>query len=132
MASGYLIDTSAVIKYLNGTFPETALEFLDDIVDVESSISFISEIELQVWTPQNPDDLLIYRQFVANSVVIGVDERIIDETIRIRKTYKIKLPDALVAATSIVNNLTLVADNDKDFLKVSTLKYINPKNHSAL
>lgn len=128
MASRYLIDTSAVIKYLNGTFLETALAFLDDVVDDESSISFISEIELQVWAPQNPDDLLIYQHFVANSTVIGVDDQVISETIRVRKTYKIKLPDALIAATAIVNNLTLIADNDKDFLKVPELIYINPKN----
>src|SRR3546814_662696 len=128
MASRYLIDTSAVIKYLNGTFPEKALAFLDDVVDNESSISFISEIELQVWAPQNPDDLLIYQQFVASSAVIGVDEQVTSETIRVRKTHKIKLPDALIAATAIVNNLILIADNDKDFLKVSGLKYTNPKS----
>ncbi|WP_257666684.1 PIN domain-containing protein [Parapedobacter tibetensis] len=66
---------------------------------------------------------------MANSAIIGVDEHVISETIRIRKTHKIKLPDALIAATAIVNNLTLIADNDKDFLMVSALKYINPKNH---
>ena len=128
MASRYLIDTSAVIKYLNGTFPETALGFLDAVVDDESSISFISKIELQVWAPENPDDLLIYQQFVANSVIFGIDEHVVSETIRVRKTHKIKLPDALIAATAIVNNLTLIADNDKDFLKISGLNYINPKH----
>lgn len=128
MASGYLIDTSAVIKYLNGTFPEPALEFMDDILDGASNLSFVSEIELQVWTPENPDDLSVYKQFVTNSIVIGVDDDIVSETIRIRKSYKIKLPDALIAATAIINGLTLIADNDKDFLKVATLKYINPKN----
>ncbi|PPL04302.1 type II toxin-antitoxin system VapC family toxin [Parapedobacter indicus] len=128
MASGYLIDTSAVIKYLNGTFPEPALDFIDGIVDVESNLSFVSEIELQVWTPENPDDLLIYEQFVSNSIVIGVDDDIIAETIRVRKIHKIKLPDALIAATAIVNDLVLIADNDKDFLKVPSLEYINPKN----
>ncbi|SEL29796.1 type II toxin-antitoxin system VapC family toxin [Parapedobacter koreensis] len=131
MAAGYLIDTSAVIKYLNGTFPETALRFLDGVVDDESCISFVSEIELQVWTPQNSEDLLIYQQFVANSAIIGVDEYIINETVRIRKMHKIKLPDALIAATAIVNNLTLIADNDKDFLKVSGLRYSNPKNRQT-
>ena len=128
MATGYLIDTSAVIKYLNGTFPEEALVFLDGVVDDEGSISFISEIELQAWTPANPSDLLIYEQFVFNSTIIGVDNNIVNETIRIRKIHKIKLPDALIAATAVVNDLTLIADNDKDFLKVSGLKYINPKN----
>ena len=128
MATGYLIDTSAVIKYLNGTFPEEALVFLDGVVDDEGSISFISEIELQAWTPANPSDLLIYEQFVFNSTIIGVDNNIVNETIRIRKIHKIKLPDALIAAMAVVNDLTLIADNDKDFLKVSGLKYINPKN----
>lgn len=102
--------------------------FLDGVVDDEGSISFISEIELQAWTPANPSDLLIYEQFVFNSTIIGVDNNIVNETIRIRKIHKIKLPDALIAATAVVNDLTLIADNDKDFLKVSGLKYINPKN----
>jgi len=37
-----------------------------------------------------------------------------------------KLPDALIAATALVNDFVLVADNDKDYGKVSNLKYINP------
>jgi len=61
MASGYLIDTSAVIKYLNSTFPDSALEFIDGIVDGVSNLSFVTEIELQVWTPENPDDLSFFQ-----------------------------------------------------------------------
>ena len=59
MAERYLIDTSAAIKYLKETLPEAGL-------------SFISEIELQVWNPPNPDDVPIYSAFVAGSVVIGI------------------------------------------------------------
>lgn len=123
-----MIDTSAVIKYLNGTFPKTGIELLDRIVDEESNISFISAIELQVWKPEDLNDLLIYQQFVAISNIIGINDGIISETINIRKTSKIKLPDALIAATAIANDLTLIADNDKDFRKVPALKCLNPKN----
>ena len=57
MAKGYLIDTSAVIKYLNGTFPDTGLKMLDKILAKASIISFITEIELQVWNPLHPLDI---------------------------------------------------------------------------
>ncbi|MFC1223652.1 type II toxin-antitoxin system VapC family toxin [Pedobacter sp. BG31] len=126
MAERYLIDTSAVIKYLNGTFSPKGLKYMDDIVDVESVISFISEIELQVWRPTNPDDIFVYQKFVSISIVLGLQDGIIAETIRVRKTYNLKLPDALIAATCLVNNLTLIADNDRDFAKVKSLKCINP------
>lgn len=126
MAERYLIDTSAVIKYLNGTFSLKGLKYMDDIVDVESIISFISEIELQVWRPTNPDDIIVYQKFVSISIILGLQDGIIAETIRVRKTYNLKLPDALIAATCLVNNLTLIADNDKDFAKVKSLKCINP------
>ncbi len=126
MAERYLIDTSAVIKYLNGTFSLKGLKYMDDIVDVESVISFISEIELQVWRPTNPDDIIVYQKFVSISTILGLQDGIIAETIRVRKTYNLKLPDALIAATCLVNNLTLIADNDKDFAKVKSLKCINP------
>ena len=128
MEERYLIDTSAVIKYLNGNFPIKALRFIDDIVDELSTISFITEIELKVWNPTNPDDIVIYYSFVENSVVLNLSASIIAHTINIRKEYKLKLPDAFIAATAITNNLTLLADNDKDFLKVSELKYLNPQN----
>ena len=126
MAERYLIDTSGVIKYLNGTFPATGLSLIDGIVDSECILSFISEIELQVWNPTDPADIAIYQSFVSNSTVIGIDGDIIKETIRIRKIYKIKLPDAIIAATALVNDPTLIADNDKDFKLLPELKYLNP------
>lgn len=126
MAERYLIDTSVVIKYLNASFSADSLNMLDQIIDQESRISFITEIELQVWNPVNPDDISIYQEFVASSQVIGIDSNIIKETIRIRKQCRIKLPDALIAATALVNDLMLIADNDKDYGKVSNLKYFNP------
>ncbi len=48
MGERYLIDTSGVIKYLTESFPLSGLIFMDDIIDKESVISFITEIELQV------------------------------------------------------------------------------------
>lgn len=130
MAERYLIDTSAVIKYLNESLPISGLKFLDNIVDEESILSFISEIELQVWKPVNSDDLIIYEQFVTNSTIIGLEDGIVAETIRIRKIFNLKLPDALIVATCLVNDFTLIADNDKDFKKVNSLKCVNPNNLS--
>lgn len=126
MAERYLIDTSAVIKYLNESLPESGLDFIDQALDTDSSISFITEVELQVWDTPDPKNALICSQFIAGSFIHGIDNALISETIRIRKESKVKLPDAFIAATAIIHDLTLIADNDKDFLKVPGLKYVNP------
>ena len=127
MEERFLIDTSAIIKYLNGVLPTQGLTFLDNVAANELIISFVSEIELQSWDPINPDDLNVYRQFISQCTIVGVDAAIIEETINIRRSFKLKLPDALIAATAIINDLVLVADNDKDFSRVSRLKYFNPR-----
>jgi len=126
MAAKFLIDTSVVIKYLKEILPAEGNSLLDNILDEESNISFITEIELQAWNSPNDIDLDVYKLFIDNSNVIGIYSSIISKTIEIRKTHNIKLPDAIIAATALVNNMTLVADNDKDFKKVTELKYINP------
>lgn len=126
MAERYLIDTCAVIKYLSNVFPQTGTKFMDSVVDEKSIISFISEIELQVWNAPGPDDMVVYKEFVKGSEIVLVDDVIISRTIDIRKNQKLKIPDAIIAATAIARDLTLVSDNDKDFQKVPGLKYINP------
>jgi predicted nucleic acid-binding protein len=50
------------------------------------------------------------------------------QTINIRKSKKIKLPDAVIAATAIVHNLTLVTANSDDFKNIPELKILNPLN----
>jgi len=128
MEKRYLIDTSAVIKYLNKTLPNDAILFIDKIVDEESIISVISRIELLSWNPKDPDDLSIYVDFVRFSNVFDLTELIIVKTIKIRKEKKLKIPDAIIAATALVNNLTLIADNDKDFSRVDGLTCLNPNS----
>ena len=120
------MDTSAVIKYLNGSLPKNNLEFIDRIIDEEVYLSFISEIELQVWNPPDEDDMVIYLDFVAHAEILNINSNIISETIRIRKSYLLKLPDAIIAATAIAYSVVLIADNDKDFIKVDGLQYLNP------
>jgi len=41
------------------------------------------------------------------------------------KKYNIKLPDAVIAATAIVNDFTLISHNFKDFQKIAELHFVD-------
>ena len=56
--------------------------------------------------------------FISNSTIFDLDEAIIVETIQIRKNYNIKLPDAIIAATCLVNGCSLITNNVRDFEKI--------------
>jgi predicted nucleic acid-binding protein len=129
MGKKYLIDTCAVIKYLDEIFPLEALSFMDDIVDENSNVSFITKIELLVWNPPNPEDMKVRKEFLDGSEIQYINDEIIERAIQIRKITNIKLPDAVIAATAMTFDFVLLSDNDKDFLKVESLglKYLNPK-----
>lgn len=122
------MDTSAVIKYLNKSFPQNGLSFIDGFIGQDCTISFISEIELQVWQPANPNNLIVYKNFVAAAHIVQINATIIAETINIKKNHRLKIADAIIAATAIALNQTLVGDNDSDFSKVPSLNYINPRH----
>ena len=121
MEQKFLMDTSAVIKYINRTLPSVAYNFVKEVVQANCTISFISEIELQVWKPTNPLDAVAYSEFVSQAIIIGINATIIAETICVRKDYRLKLADAIIAATAITFNCTLIGDNDRDFSKVPLL-----------
>jgi len=53
-----------------------------------------------------------------------LEENIILETIQIRKKHNIKLPDAIIAATCLVNNFSLITNNTKDFDKITGLHLV--------
>ncbi|NMX21216.1 hypothetical protein C5S30_02015 [ANME-1 cluster archaeon GoMg4] len=58
--------------------------------------------------------------------VIPLTNEIADLTIDIRRRCKIKLPDAVIAATALHEDLILVTRNEDDFKDVEGLKIYNP------
>lgn len=126
MGTRFLLDTCAIIKYLNGTFPAQAIEYMNSIIDTELNISIITKIELLSWNPPNPSDLDVYVDFINQSNILFINNTTANQTIQIRKQHRTKLPDALIAATAISQGMTLISDNDKDFDSISNLNYQNP------
>ena len=126
MGTGFLLDSNTVIYLCNGGMPEKAIDFLRIEVGKGIYLSVISEIELLGFNAPTEREALIVESFVVGSSVIPLIRPIILKTIDIRKAYKIKLPDAIIAATALVYDFTLISRNDEDFRKIDGLKYINP------
>ncbi|WP_316846184.1 type II toxin-antitoxin system VapC family toxin [Pedobacter psychrodurus] len=123
MGINYLWDTNTVIYFLQRQFTPTAEKFIDDIISTnQPTISAITEIELLCWKS-------ILRNFIQDSYTYELDQDIKNQTAEIRKYYNLKLPDAIIAATAIVNKLTLITRNTKDFNKIPQLKVSNPYDH---
>ena len=121
MEERFLIDSSAVIKYLNNSLPGAAIAFLDEALDKEVNLSIITKVEILAWVPPNPGDLLTVQQFAESAFVFMIDERIGNIAVSIRRATNVKLPDVLIAASAIAHDFTLIADNDKDFDKIVAL-----------
>ena len=123
MVNGYLLDTNSVIDYLDNKLPLKANKLIEEI---NWKISVITRMELLSWPGASEGQIYILNEFIIASNVFGLLEPIILKTIDVRKTYKTKLPDAIISATCLVNDLTLITRNVKDFQIIDGLKLINP------
>ena len=121
----YLIDTNAVSDYLSASLPVKGIAFMDTAIDAVPNISIITQIELLCWKT----DLLTERNvqsFNNDSTILDITQDVISRCVLIRRSKKIKLPDAIIAATSLVYNLILISRNTSDFKKIDGLQVIDP------
>ena len=102
-------------------------DMADDLLkDEQPVISAITEIELLCWKTASEKDLEVLHNFINDALVIELEQPIKLKTADIRKVHRIKLPDAIIAATAIVYDLTLISRNVVDFSNINGLKIINP------
>ncbi len=123
MEQGYLIDSNAAIDYLNDKLPGKGASLIDGLVPC---ISVITRMEIMAWKNATPEQTVVLQQFVKASIVYKLDEPVILAAIDIRKNHKVKLPDAIIAATAIVNELTLLTRNISDFSSINKLNVLDP------
>jgi predicted nucleic acid-binding protein len=123
---GYLLDTNAVINYLDASFPLSGMQLLNTIVDDEPMISIVTKMETLGYNFTSVEEQTTMETFINGSTVLDLNNDIVNKTIAIRKSKKMKLPDAIVAATALVYDLTLITRNTADFKNITELKTIDP------
>ncbi|MEX2569222.1 MAG: type II toxin-antitoxin system VapC family toxin [Cyclobacteriaceae bacterium] len=127
MGIKYLWDTNTAIYYLQQQFPPQAEQFIDSTIEESKpAISAITEIELLCWKTPTDKDLEVLYSFIDDALVFELEKDIKLKTAEIRKAHKIKLPDAIISATALAYDLTLLTRNVSDFNNIDGLNLINP------
>ena len=113
-----MADTNALIYFLNGD--ERVLEIIDNNI---ISISFITEIELLSKPGISKKEEKIITELVSNCKVLSYTDPLKDLIVSYRKNYKLKMGDALIAATADYYQLPLITA-DKDFARLTDITCI--------
>ena len=120
------VDANVIIAYLGGD---------ENVIDILSSwrqqggllyLSTVVETEVLSFsqlTPQQSNDMQIFLE--ENFVSIAFDRQLSRLAAQLRRTVKIKFPDAAIAATALYTNTPLVTRNQKDFKKINGLQLVS-------
>jgi predicted nucleic acid-binding protein len=98
---GYIsLDANAIMLHLNKVID------LDEVLSVykncERHISIIVELEVLSKPDMTADEETKVRRFLSTCVIENISDAIKQQTIALRRSKQIKLPDSIIAATSIV------------------------------
>ncbi len=121
----YLIDTNAVIDYLGKKLLAAGMDYMNSIIDAGPNVSVITKIEVLGFNTLD-EHYSILTSFMDDATVLDLSDNIVNLSIDIRKKYKTKLPDAIIAATALVYDLTLISRNKADFKNIEGLQIVDP------
>ncbi|BDI17177.1 hypothetical protein ANSO36C_29790 [Nostoc cf. commune SO-36] len=98
------LDTNVVLYFLGG-------RLVNPLPSGQYFISVITEIELLSYPSLSLEEERQIIDFLNKITIIGIDSNIKNLTIAFRKQYKLRLPDAIIAATVKSLNATLFTND---------------------
>lgn len=126
MGKRYLLDANAIIDYVGDKLPEPAALAMDKLIDANLSTSIVVRIEVLGFNG-DPTEMQRLVAFLSLADLFYIDDAVAEKTIELRKVYrKLKLGDALIAATALVHDFSIVSRNTKDFEHITGLECVNP------
>jgi len=104
-----LLDTNILIDYLNGIVAaKTELDRYS-----QPLISVITWMEVLAGATSEEEGVV--RDFLSRFDIIAINAAIADKAVIIRRSKRIRLPDAIIQATAHLEHALLVSRNTKDF-----------------
>lgn len=118
--NSYLLDTNALVALLQGN--SKLLKSLQTAQWI--GISIIAEIEFLAFPGLSCEDRQLFNRLLQRIDVIGLSpgqKELIELIIKLRQKYRVRLPDAIIAATAIQCGASL-ATADKQFKSIQELE----------
>lgn len=117
-----IIDTNVLISwYKSGIISNS-----DDLASIAPIFSIITKIEALGFQEITKDEIKAISKMLDTGELVYIDSDIAQRTISLRQKYRIKTPDAIIAATAMAKNSELWTANTSDFSKIEDLKLHNP------
>ncbi len=113
--SRVVVDSSALVDLAAGD--RTVARVLDGL---DVCISIITAIEFLAWPKLTEASLPIARSVLDQYAIENIGTSIRDNAAMMRRTFKLKLPDAVIAATAMHLNAPLIT-RDNDFKPIAHL-----------
>ena len=107
-----LVDTNIIIYTLGGRG-----ELAERTKGCTLFLSVISEIEAFCYKGLTEKGKQMVKAYVSRCTIIGIEDRVKFEAIRLRSDHKLKLPDAIIAAMAVAFDLILLTA-DRTFERV--------------
>lgn len=107
----FLLDTNAIIQLFKGNAELSALLSSASFV----AVSVISEMEYLSFSGLSDHDANLFKEFRADIDIFGVpadDHSFTQMVVEARTRFRMKLPDAIIAATARENGLTILTADD--------------------
>jgi hypothetical protein len=121
-----LIDTNVLIHALSGNAQASILSRIDDAIADQARYSVVTRMELLGWNGHTADSRREIEALLAQLMEITLTPAIVALVIDIRSSITIKLPDAIIAASALAENLPLMTSNTGDFKRIAGLVVIDP------
>lgn len=121
----FLIDNNVLSRFLSGELTHAGLILVEQAFNQVPIISVITQIEALSWVHSDKKKERIISELVQDSIVIPLSDEIVSQCIRLRRGRKMKTPDAIIAATAIAHDLTLLSF-DQGFEGIAGLKWKQP------
>ena len=109
----YLLDTNAIIYLVSG-------RLVLPLPNGKYSVSIITEIELLSFSGLSAEEEQKIRDLLLLLDRVHLTDAVRDETISLRRENRLKLPDAIIAASALIHDAVLLT-NDQAFTSIEGL-----------
>jgi toxin FitB len=96
------------------------------VLDPDNAVSAISQLEILGFHGISIDEETFCTTVFKLLQIVPISDVVLAKAIELRKTYKMKLGDSIVAATALVDNREIYTRNIGDFIKIPNLIVVNP------